>query len=113
MLNADHSVLTTLGNGSFFGEMSLLFPEGRAVASVRVSSFCDGYFLSRADFDKLTSMYPTLRETLQTVAKLRRVETIRRQSITGDGPAGVGGKPPGKPPGKLGKMGGLPQPVKV
>ena len=68
---ADSTVLTILGKGSFFGEMALLDPEGKATASVRVRTWMDGYCLSRAAFEKLVSSYPSFRDYLQTVAHMR------------------------------------------
>jgi CRP-like cAMP-binding protein len=84
VLNPDESVLTVLGRGSFFGEMALLQPGGRPVASIRVSSFCEGFFLSREAFARLIALYPSFREYLESVAKMRRVETIRRRSVVLD-----------------------------
>ena len=64
-------VLTTLGSGSMFGEMALLSQSGRAVASVRVKTFCEGYHLSKASFNRLTMVYPSFKEYLESVARLR------------------------------------------
>ncbi len=100
VLNEDETVLTTLGKGSFFGEMSLLQPEGRSVASVRAATYCDGYFLSRLDFERLSTTYPTLRETISTVAKLRKIETLRRNSLSQDGGMGACMGPGGPGAGK-------------
>ena len=71
----DDTVITTLGKGSFFGEMALLEPNGHATASVRVRDHLDGYCLSRAAFEKLVHDYPSFREYLQSVAKLRMQAT--------------------------------------
>ena len=86
VLNPDGSMLTVLGRGSFFGEMALLHPEGRTVASVHVSHYCDTYFLSREAFERLIALYPSFREYLQSVAKLRRFETVRRRSVAAECP---------------------------
>jgi CRP-like cAMP-binding protein len=64
-------VLSVLGPSSFFGEMALLNPEGRAVASIRVRSYCEGYRLSRDAYDKIVFIYPSFKEYLESVAKLR------------------------------------------
>lgn len=76
----DGTVITTLGRGSFFGEMALLQPEGRASATIQVSTFMDGYCLSRKAFEKLKTIYPTFREYLESVAKLRmQAATMRKK----------------------------------
>ena len=46
-------MVTRLGHGAFFGEMALLHPEGRSVATVRVETFMEGYHISRDDADEL------------------------------------------------------------
>ena len=90
-----------LGPSDFFGEMALLNPDGRAVASIRVRSYCEGYRLSRdacppsptepeavvalplapalmvsgsvraGADDKLIFQFPNFREYLESVAKMR------------------------------------------
>ena len=62
MVGKDEAVIATLGASSFFGEMALLNPEGRAVASVRVKTYCEGYRLSVESYDKLVFSYPSFRE---------------------------------------------------
>jgi CRP-like cAMP-binding protein len=63
--------ITTLGAGSMFGEMALLSQTGRATATVRVQTFCEGYHLSKTSFNKLIYVYPSFKEYLQSVARLR------------------------------------------
>ena len=82
-------MLTTLGPLSFFGEMALLHPEGRSVASVRVDTYCEGYHLSVASYLDLTATHPTIRDHIESVAKLRlrkrALETHEiRKSMAGD-----------------------------
>ena len=87
--------------GSFFGEMALLEPGKRATASVRVSSFCDTFFISLHAFSKLTGMYPSFKSYLQSVAKLRQGDMLKRsgtgsiksaiQSVKAFNKVGLGG----------------------
>jgi len=70
-------VVTRLGPHSFFGEMSLLHPEGRSVASVRVDTFFEGYRLSTAMYLELQAIHPAIRDYIESVAKLR----LQRRAI--------------------------------
>jgi signal-transduction protein with cAMP-binding, CBS, and nucleotidyltransferase domain len=79
VLSTNGLVLTTLGDHSFFGEMSLINPEAGAVASVRAKGFCQGYFLSRSCYQKLIRTHPTFERYIETIAKMR----LRRQSASG------------------------------
>jgi len=63
--------IKTLGASSFFGEMALLNPEGRSVASIIVKTYCEGYRLSVESYDKIVFSYPTFKEYLESAAKLR------------------------------------------
>ena len=77
-------MLTTLGANAFFGEMALLHPEGRSVASVRVETFCEGYRLSRHNFALIESAHPEVRDIMESVAKLRlrrRAGQLDRQDL--------------------------------
>ena len=64
-------MLTTLGPNSILGEMALLHPEGRAVASVRVDSSLEGYHLSKESYTALESSYPQIRDYIESIARLR------------------------------------------
>ncbi|MSQ69742.1 MAG: glucose-6-phosphate dehydrogenase [Betaproteobacteria bacterium] len=53
----DERVLSTLGEGNFFGEKSLLLAEPRS-ASVRARTQCDLYVLDKDDFMKVLKDHP-------------------------------------------------------
>ena len=69
--HAELEVITTLGAHSFFGEMALLSPNGKATASVRVLTYFEGYMLAYRDYVKLVSNHPKLNDYMQAAAKLR------------------------------------------
>lgn len=71
-------VITTLGAGALFGEMSLLSQSGRAVATVRVKTFCEGFHLSKDSFNCIDKVYPSFKEYLESVAKLRLQKTSKK-----------------------------------
>ena len=76
-------VITTLGAGSLFGEMALLSQSGRAVASVRVKTFCEGYHLSKDSFNRIVAVYPSFKEYLESIARLR-LQKIHGKKAGGD-----------------------------
>jgi CRP-like cAMP-binding protein len=53
----DGDVVDTHGSGAFFGEGSLITNEKRN-ASIRTTTYCDVYKLSRYGFDDLRAKYP-------------------------------------------------------
>jgi CRP-like cAMP-binding protein len=81
VVSATGETLTTLGQGAFFGEMSLLHPEGRSVATIRVDTYCEGYHLSKRHYRELEAAHPTIRGYLESVAKLR----LKRQAAARGG----------------------------
>lgn len=57
------------GMSSLFGEMALLSPDGRAVATIKVSrgSYCDAFELTADRFRELAFIYPSFRRNIQKV----------------------------------------------
>ena len=64
-------LLATLGENALVGEMSLLEQHGLAMASVRVSVYCEAYQLSKPSFNTLTERFPELKGYIQDVAESR------------------------------------------
>jgi len=71
VLKENAEVLTTLGPSSFFGEMALLSDMGKALATIRVLVFCEGYELSRPAYENLVRNFPSFKRYLEAVARLR------------------------------------------
>jgi len=67
----DEQMLGQRGPGDFFGEMSLLIPDGLRTASVRTCSPVQAMELSRADFDLLLERRPALACEMVRVLSLR------------------------------------------
>ena len=63
---------TILGPTSFFGEMALLEPDGRATGDVFVKGFVETYLLSRAIFSQLVIDFPGFASYIEYIVKLRR-----------------------------------------
>src|SRR5208283_2858053 len=66
--------LTSLGQGSPFGETALIQGEKRT-ASIRALSYCDVYKLSKADFDVLRGRYPDFDAQVKKVVEDRLKDT--------------------------------------
>jgi CRP-like cAMP-binding protein len=62
--------LNTLGEGDFFGELSLLRSQPRA-ASIRAATACDVFVLDKADFHRVLRDRPQLVSMFHEVAKSR------------------------------------------
>jgi glucose-6-phosphate 1-dehydrogenase len=70
VLDRAGKLLTVLGEGSFFGELSLLLSRPRT-ATVRAVTPCDLFVLGRADFDKVLRDQPQLAASLTENARRR------------------------------------------
>jgi glucose-6-phosphate 1-dehydrogenase len=68
VLDAADNMLATLGEGNFFGELSLLFSKPRS-ATVRAVTPCDLFVLKQADFTKVLREHPQLEAKLQENAR--------------------------------------------
>lgn len=66
------TVLNTLHDGDFFGELALLFRQPRT-ASVRAVDYCDLYVLGKDAFDRVLVRYPTFAAHIQDEAEKRRL----------------------------------------
>lgn len=66
----DGSLITTLGDGAFFGEMALLSDRPRN-ATAKAVSFCDIYVLPRESFFNVLTSYPEFGTHIQDVIKAR------------------------------------------
>ena len=70
VLNHDAEVVTSLSDGSYFGEIAPLC-NTRRTASVRADTYCNLYSLSREDMLQILSEYPLMRRTIETFAAER------------------------------------------
>lgn len=67
----DEQIIDHRQAGDFFGEMSLLLPDGRRTASVRARSPVQLMALNRADFERLMDKRPSLALTMVRELSLR------------------------------------------
>ncbi|MGZ3769591.1 MAG: cyclic nucleotide-binding domain-containing protein [Bdellovibrio sp.] len=70
IVSKEEVVIAKVGEGSFFGEMSLLL-DGKRNASARASQFCDLYVLKKESFEEVCSKYPEFLEHINEVVQKR------------------------------------------
>lgn len=70
IIKSNNEVMTTLSDGSYFGEICLL-TKARRVASVQAVTYCNLYSLSVEHFNNVLEQYPIMRRTLESVAAER------------------------------------------
>jgi glucose-6-phosphate 1-dehydrogenase len=70
VLDASGERMNTMGEGDYFGELSLLFSQPRAV-SIRAGTLCDLFVLSRADFERVLQDHPRFAESLRQAVQTR------------------------------------------
>ena len=66
-----HTVVATLKDGGFFGEVALLFSQPRN-ASIRAVDYCDLYTLDKDTFDHVLARYPDFATHIKKEAEKRR-----------------------------------------
>ena len=83
-LAGNHTEVTRLHEGAFFGEMALLDQAERHMASILVTSFCEAFMISRTRYRQLIRDYPSVREYLESVARLRLAAALQGSSPGSD-----------------------------
>ncbi|CAF1542617.1 unnamed protein product, partial [Didymodactylos carnosus] len=80
IIKSDGEVLTTLSDGSYFGEICLL-TRAKRVASVRCVTYCNLYSLHSDQFHSVLECYPLMRRTMESVAAERLNKLGKNPSI--------------------------------
>jgi glucose-6-phosphate 1-dehydrogenase len=70
VLDGSGNVTATLGEGDFFGEISLLTSAPRN-ATVRAKSYCDCFVLDKSEFTRVLRERPHFRESMIDIAQTR------------------------------------------
>jgi glucose-6-phosphate 1-dehydrogenase len=70
VVGGDGRVLAHLGEGSFFGETSLLLSEPRN-ATIRAATYCELFVLDKADFNRVLRDHPQFAQTILDAAQSR------------------------------------------
>ena len=78
------SVIATLHEGEFFGEVEAFGATTRRCVTVTSATYCDLHVISKADLDDILLDFPEYRTTLQAAADQRLAElTARGAAVTG------------------------------
>jgi CRP-like cAMP-binding protein len=72
VLDASGKVVATLGEGDFFGEISLLTSDPRR-ATIRAKSYCDLFMLDKNDFAHVLRDRPQFMKSIQDTAQARYI----------------------------------------
>jgi voltage-gated potassium channel len=81
VIAADGStLLNTISEGDFFGEIALLFSQPRT-ASVRAVDYCDLYTLDKDTFDRVLTHYPAFAAHIRDMAYQRQPELEREEIL--------------------------------
>eukprot|EP00051_Salpingoeca_urceolata_P016291 m.215488 g.215488 ORF g.215488 m.215488 type:complete len:290 (-) comp18639_c0_seq4:117-986(-) len=78
----DDMVLAHLSDGSILGEVALFSDKAKRTASVRCTTWCEFFALSRANFDELCSKFPEEERRIRSVAEDRMAQDLLRRSIS-------------------------------
>jgi CRP-like cAMP-binding protein len=73
-----NTVFATLSDGSFFGEIAILFSSERT-ASVRAADYCDLYTLDKFTFDNVLTKFPDVAKQIHTLAEERRQKSVQEK----------------------------------
>jgi len=68
------TVLRTLSDGDFFGELALIHPI-RRTATVRAVGYCDLYVLDEETFTRTLERYPDFAQSIRSISEERTVRT--------------------------------------
>jgi CRP-like cAMP-binding protein len=70
VIDGSGNVVATLGEGNFFGEISLLTSAPRN-ATVRAKSYCDFFVLDKSDFTRVLRDRPQFLKSIMEIAQAR------------------------------------------
>ncbi|RLS25254.1 MAG: glucose-6-phosphate dehydrogenase [Planctomycetota bacterium] len=70
VLDDEGKIINTMGDGAFFGELSLLNATPRT-ATIRAASDCDIFILAKKDFDRVLKTYPEFLGKIKKIAEER------------------------------------------
>ena len=94
VITDDGTIVTHLSEGAHFGEICLL-TDDRRVATIKSTTMCDLFSLSKQNFKELLEEFPEMRPFFETIANKRlcKIGRIPDNDDNGSPPscAGVGG----------------------
>ncbi|RNA28482.1 Potassium sodium hyperpolarization-activated cyclic nucleotide-gated channel 4, partial [Brachionus plicatilis] len=82
ILKSNNEVMTSISDGSYFGEICLLTRETR-VASCQAVTYCNLYSLSVDHFYNVLDQYPMMKRTMESLANEGLSKLVKKPSIIG------------------------------
>jgi len=79
----NNAVVANLGEGAFFGEISLLI-EATRTASIRAADYCDLFVLRKRDLDKVLKLFPEQKARIVQMAEMRITSDSLRTQVKKD-----------------------------
>jgi CRP-like cAMP-binding protein len=70
VISDQHVVVATLKDGSFFGEIAIMYDTKRT-ATIVTRTYCDMFVLTKEDFKKVLRKFPTQAREIQEIAETR------------------------------------------
>jgi glucose-6-phosphate 1-dehydrogenase len=70
VIDGSGKIVATLGEGNFFGEISLL-TSAPPTATIRAKSYCDFFMLDKSDFTRVLRERPQFRKSMMEIAEAR------------------------------------------
>ncbi|NDA25638.1 MAG: cyclic nucleotide-binding domain-containing protein, partial [Verrucomicrobia bacterium] len=80
VVDPQHGVVATLGEGDYFGEISLLAPGRPRLADVRAKTFCTLSMIDHAAFGIVLEQFPEFAAHVRRMAAVRMAESDQRSS---------------------------------
>jgi CRP-like cAMP-binding protein len=84
VINDQHMVVATLKDGTFFGEIAIMYDTKRT-ASIVARTYCDMFVLTKDDFKKVLRKFPTSSREVQEIAKTRYQQTSSQKTAEATG----------------------------
>mgnify|MGYP003347874311 FL=1 len=78
VVDPKHGVVATMGEGEYFGEISLLAPGRPRLADVRAKTFCTLSLIDHATFGIVLEQFPDFAAHVQQMAAARMAESDQR-----------------------------------
>ena len=80
VVDPKHGVVATMGEGEYFGEISLLAPGRPRLADVRAKTFCTLSMIDHATFGIVLEQFPDFAAHVRQVAAVRMAESDQRSN---------------------------------
>ena len=75
-MSKESNLITTLSDGSYFGEFPMIFDEVKTrTGTAKCTTWTKLYTLDKGDFNDIVEVYPELLSVMRQIAEARKVHT--------------------------------------